>query len=322
MGGVAEHPTIKGYGADRRGNVINITSGRILKGCVRGGYRRVWIVDRLHSSHVFVWTCFNDAPNKGYEVHHKNADKSDNRVENLDIVQAGDHRRLTAATWVQSGKPMTCPSRRRQVKRVYEDGREEMYSGVEEAARAAGVCASAVTMSAKSTAEKRYKGAFWRYVEVPDEEGEIWACPRSLCYRGLCVSNIGRVKSKYCVVSRGVVNADGYLKVRVNDRGYAVHSIINEVFNGLPLAPGMTTDHVDRDRSNNRADNLRWSTKEGQSHNSSRSKPVTATCVLTGTVKTWPSARLAAKGLGIKGWGGIGRACNSGKEYRKCVWTR
>ena len=319
---VVEHPVVKGYGADKTGNVVNLTSHKTLRGSVRGGYWRVGIANRAHSGHVFVWSCFHGVPDKGYEVHHKNANKLDNRLENLDLVEAADHRRLTAAERVASGKSMLCSSRRRQVKRVYTDGREEMYNGVEEAARAAGVCASTVTQSAKSTAAKRYKKAYWQYVDVSDEEGEFWACPRSLRYRGLCVSNVGRVKSKYGVVSRGFPIEDGYLKLRVNDRCYGVHSIVNETFNGHPADIRMTTDHIDRDRRNNRVDNLRWSTRHGQSHNSSRTMPVTATCVLTGVVKQWPSARLAANDRGRGDWGEIGKACISGKEYKGCVWSR
>jgi len=91
-----------------------------------------------------VWACFNGLPEQGFEVHHKNADKLDNRLMNLEMLEAVDHRRVTAAARMVSGKP-TCLSRRRAVKRVYENGQEEMFDGVEEAAKAAGVCISTVT---------------------------------------------------------------------------------------------------------------------------------------------------------------------------------
>ena len=322
MENVAEHPSIQGYGADREGNVYNLTRKRRLHGSVRGGYRRVGVADRAHSEHVFVWTCFNGQPGKGYEVHHKNSDKLDNRLCNLDVVEAAVHRRLTAAETVVSGKSMLCHSRRRPVKRVHHDGREELFNGVEEAARAAGVCTSTVTQSAKSTSSKRYKKAHWQYTDTIDEEGEVWACPRPSQYKGLCVSNLGRVKSKYGVVSRGYAVEDGYMKVRVNNKSYGVHSIVNQTFNGFPSEPGMTTEHVDRDRSNNRANNLRWCTRYGQSHNSSRANSVTATCVMTGVTKTWPSARLAAEDTVGSDRCQIGKACVTGKEYKRCLWSR
>jgi len=135
------------------------------------------------------------------------------------------------------------------------------------------------------------------------------------------VSNFGRVQSKYGVVSHGVKIEDGYMKVRVNDRGWGVHCIVNEVFNGFAPESSMTTDHIDRNRSNNCAANLRWSTQHGQSHNSARSSPVTATCIATGKIESWPSQRMAAKALGID-WGQIGVACSHGQLYKGFLWNR
>ena len=114
--------------AYREGNVYNLTRQQRLHGSVRGGYWRVGIANRTHSGHVFVWTCCNGKPGKDYEIHHKNSNKLDNRLDNLDMVEAAVHRRLTTAGTLTSGKSMLCHSRRRPVKRIHEDGREELFT--------------------------------------------------------------------------------------------------------------------------------------------------------------------------------------------------
>jgi hypothetical protein len=60
------------------------------------GYRRVWDNEqkRLRFEHVLVWEAnFGPVP-EGMQVHHRNEDRLDNRIENLMLVDPLTHRRL------------------------------------------------------------------------------------------------------------------------------------------------------------------------------------------------------------------------------------
>lgn len=59
------------------------------------GYRRVWDVceKRYRMEHVMVWESANGKVPHGHDVHHKNGDKLDNRLENLELLSKVAHKR-------------------------------------------------------------------------------------------------------------------------------------------------------------------------------------------------------------------------------------
>jgi hypothetical protein len=77
------------------------------------------------------------------------------------------------------------------------------------------------------------------------------------------VSSLGRVKSlRSGAVMTPVPDKDGYPRVifRINGKHYTrkVHRLVCEAFNGPPNALHNQVDHIDADRANAKAVNLRW----------------------------------------------------------------
>ena len=54
--------------------------------------------------HRYVWEYYNGAIPAGYDIHHVNHDRQDNRIENLELYTKSEHARMFATGNNQHGK--------------------------------------------------------------------------------------------------------------------------------------------------------------------------------------------------------------------------
>ena len=89
------------------------------------------------------------------------------------------------------------------------------------------------------------------------------------------VSSLGRVRGPKSSDLRGATNQGGYRTVSLckDKKVYRklVHRLVGLAFLP-PVADKMMIDHINRDRTDNRLDNLRWVNNSENQLNSSRSK--------------------------------------------------
>src|SRR5271166_2148882 len=68
------------------------------------GYRRITVDGRQRMEHVLVWERANGAIPEGFQTHHKNENKLDNRLENLELVDALTHKRIHSGCYLVDGQ--------------------------------------------------------------------------------------------------------------------------------------------------------------------------------------------------------------------------
>lgn len=75
------------------------------KPTVKGYIRRYDVISkRQRMEHDIVWESHHGPIPKGYQVHHDNHIKTDNRIENLRLVDTLTHKRIHAGCYLVDGK--------------------------------------------------------------------------------------------------------------------------------------------------------------------------------------------------------------------------
>lgn len=145
----------------------------------------------------------------------------------------------------------------------------------------------------------------------------------------LIVSSLGYVRGRRPAgkglepANGGHQRKNGYRSKGADGNMYGVHRLILRAFHG-PCPPGMTGDHIAkyggdfmRERSDNRASNLRWATGKEQNVNQKKrkalrtGKPIRVRRDGTNDWTHYPSAKAADAACGVNG---LGRAANPDKS--------
>lgn len=123
------------------------------------------------------------------------------------------------------------------------------------------------------------------------EDGEVW-CPGS---------GMGKYPNGH--FTYGCKNGNGYLKVLYKGKYYQVHRLVAEVFIPNPMNKP-EVDHINRNKQDNRVENLRWATHSENCENRDLFNKCGAKIVLQYTksgefIKEWHSAHEVERELGF-----------------------
>jgi hypothetical protein len=146
---------------------------------------------------------------------------------------------------------------------VSKNNGEEIFKNATEASKVLGISRSCISTACRKGS--KCKGLKFEYYYGEDLPGEEW---RS--YEDVFVSNFGRVyKIRKSSKGYGHLDSTSYYSTLVSKKQTLVHRLVLFAFDKYSKAH---VDHIDGDRSNNKLENLRWTTP--QENNMNRKKPV------------------------------------------------
>lgn len=262
------------YNISNFGRVINNKTDKIMKLNNKGGYLNVSLVNSQNKKcfkvHRLVALTFIENPENKLEVNHKDKNKHNNHISNLEwnTRQENNIHRLHNITITNINKKV--------IFRLHKETNEmlEKYSSIENAALWAvslGLTKNihngrnAISNVINGLSNSSY-GHKWELEKDINLENEIWKqVPNTI--KTYFVSNLGRFQNASGTILKKMKPCNnGYLRVTIDNKTCRLHRIVAYVFLPNPENKDQV-NHKDGNKLNNTLDNLEWVTnQENQIH--------------------------------------------------------
>lgn len=257
-------PSSPGDSVSSLGRVKGVTEKVLKQSKNAEGYMQVSIgyPPKLRRVHRLVAEAFGINPESKPQINHKNGNRDDNRLLNLEAVTAQENNTRQV---FPNKKNRTSSKKVVQLTRDLELVR--IWNSASEAARAYGVGNSAIINCLKKGTEFSSCGYRWMFLHDYEDppENEEWKEIVVNDGTTLGVSSMGRIRLKRGGITSGTEIA-GYLVVYPDGRGHLVHRLVATAFVANTEKKEIV-NHIDGNRHNNAAVNLEWVTrKENADH--------------------------------------------------------
>lgn len=283
------HPIYTNYIGYKNGNMYNKNTKIFLKNKEKpSGYIENFINKKNLKRHRFILECFFQRTiDCKYDVDHIDNNKCNNFLDNLQILTKKEHGQKTRANSNQSYKDVAINTRKPLMKFKLNTNNKKIdvtkYKSLSNAVDEISKTSESEKRSIKGYISKAARGNLktflgfhWEYV-IPKIDtkykNEKWKSLTDVDFGKFkgCrteISDFGRTRSASGVISFGVKQKSGYYSMCINCKRYYVHVIVAHAFIGQKPSEKHTVDHIDRNPSNNKIDNLRWVDTFEQANNS------------------------------------------------------
>jgi len=250
------------YQVTSLGRIFNVKTGKYLEGTVsKTGYKVFTLVNDqgkeiYQFGHRLVAAHFIDRDNEcKIMVNHKNRNRLDNRVCNLEWVTRSRNAKHAYENGHKSNNKSVCK---------IDDGGKilQEFSSVNEAANSVGVIRSAIGIAIKKGSKSA--GFNWRWKNIPNEIiQEPWTeIPDHPQYGITKMGKIWSEKTKRWLNPKSYCGDYMSVKLRVNKKQFCryVHRLVASTFIPKMNADCREVNHKDGNIFNNNVDNLEWVT--------------------------------------------------------------
>lgn len=166
-------PVDNNYEASNDGQIREIGSKKIISQWQdKDGYLIATLSGKLYRVHRLIALTFISNPNNLPVINHKNFNKSDNHVANLEWVSysenskhsfTGNHRDETLKNWVKEVQPLAAEASKTKVAQYdLQDNLLNVFNSQREASEKTGTCRSSITRCV--TGHRKTAGGYkWKY---------------------------------------------------------------------------------------------------------------------------------------------------------------
>jgi hypothetical protein len=268
------------YEISSLGKVRNTKTGRMLKPTTKGGYVFVGLSangkGKTFPIHRLVALAFIKNPENKPQVNHKDKNRSNNAIYNLEWSTSLENN-------LHRSKDVTQTTNQNiKLWRVDKETNEkfELYTSIYLAAVWCfkNGCASSIH-SARGNISNAIRGIYhnscgfkWVVDEQPSLENEEWknVVINGQIFSNYFVSTLGRFKNhKGIIMENYKPHHTGYIFVRVDKKKYSLHRIVAYTFiENLDPEKYNVVNHIDGNKTNNAVTNLEWTNIKGNNtHN-------------------------------------------------------
>ena len=256
------------------GNIKNIITNKYLKPTIKSGYYHITLTNnkfkKCYKIHRLIALSFIDNPENKTDVNHKDKNKLNNHIDNLEWMTRKEnnlHRCKDVIIVTNKNKPInridilnnTILQKYNSIEDaalwVFENG---LTKNIHNGRNSIGNCTCGLSKSSY--------GFKWELIKQEDVlPNEIWKQivieNNNISYnKTYFVSNLGRFKnSRGIIMDNYRVNDNGYIRVFIHDKTYALHRLIALTFIQNPNNK-QQVNHIDGNKTNNCLDNLEWVT--------------------------------------------------------------
>ena len=322
------------YEVSDKGRVRNKETNRLKKLQKNGsGYMKTILhIDKIQKAvfaHRLVAMAFIPNPNNYSDVNHKNKDRADNRVENLEWVTKSQNMKHSHENGHKSFK--------RAVNQYdLDDNLIKTHESIRAAAKNMNTHPRNIDRCLRE-GQEQYGGYKWRYANELPKKIEIEEL-RKMCKENNILMKELESDKNYIILSDGRVytklfkkfltqaKIGNYLTVNIRDKRKRIHILIAKTFVKNPENKPIV-NHKDLDKSNNDYRNLEWSThQENMIHATKLLKKgyvgVSQYTRENKLVKSFENMRLASRETGINEHSISNVASGRRKTAGGYIWKR